>query len=269
MGDLVLLRGGGDLSSGVALRLKRAGIQVVIAELAQPLMVRRKVAFAEAVYASRVRVEDVDGVLARSPMEALAVLEQGNIPVLVDPELNALPDLKPVALVDGRLSKQPPDTGMDAAALVIGLGPGFTAGIDCHAVVETKRGHTLGRVVWNGMAAVDTGVPGSIASHNLDRVLRSPAPGRIKPLFEIGQKVKKGDLIAEVGGEKILAAFDGVLRGLVHPSLEVWAGMKVGDLDPRNDPAFCVQTSDKALAVGGGVLEALLSRPEIRGRLWT
>jgi xanthine dehydrogenase accessory factor len=266
--SLVLLRGGGDLATGVALRLHRAGIRVAIAELERPLVVRRTVAFAEAVYAG---VVDVEGVVARRVQKVIvapAVAAEGEIPVLVDPMLASLPALAPAALVDARMLKRDVDTTMDVAPLVIGLGPGFEAGANCHAVVETMRGHSLGRVIWQGGAQPDTGVPGTIASQNLDRVLRAPANGTVEPHFKIGDRVKRGDRIATVSGEPVVAAFHGVLRGLVHPSLEVKQGTKIGDVDPRNDPSYIHRVSDKSLAIGGGVLEALLARPQIRSRLW-
>jgi xanthine dehydrogenase accessory factor len=266
--SFVLLRGGGDLATGVALRLHRAGIRVTIAELEHPLVVRRTVAFAEAVYAGSVTVEGVTARRVQKVIVAPAVAAEDEIPVLVDPELTSLPSLAPVALIDARMTKRAPETSLDTAPLVIGLGPGFEAGVNCHAVIETMRGHNLGRVIWRGAALPDTGVPGTIASQNLDRVLRAPADGRVQPNFQIGGRVKTGEQIAQVGGQPILAAFDGVLRGLVHPSLEVKKGMKIGDVDPRNDPTYIHRVSDKSLAIGGGVLEALLAKPEIRARLW-
>lgn len=268
MPSLVLIRGGGDLATGVALRLHRAGIQVVIAELEHPLMVRRTVSFAEAVYAGVVEVEGVVARRVQKVIVAPAVAAEGEIPVLVDPHLTSLPALTPAALIDARMAKRPPETGLDAAPLVIGLGPGFDAGVNCHAVVETMRGHSLGRVIWDGTPLADTGMPGTIASQNLDRVLRAPADGHIESNFKIGDRVKQGQQIASVGGQPIVAAFDGVLRGLVHPSLEVKQGMKIGDVDPRNDPTYIHRVSDKSLSIGGGVLEALLTRSEIRVRLW-
>lgn len=266
--SFVLLRGGGDLATGVALRLHRAGIRVAIAELEQPLMVRRTVAFAEAVYAGSTTVEGVTARRVQKVIVAQAVAAEGEIPVLVDPNLTSLPTLVVAALIDARMIKRAPGTSLDAAPLVIGLGPGFEAGINCHAVIETMRGHNLGRVIWTGTALADTGVPGTIASQNLDRVLRAPADGRVESQFNIGDKVKQGDEVAKVADRSVLAPFDGVLRGLVHPSLEVKTGMKIGDLDPRNDPTYVHRVSDKSLAIGGGVLEALLARAEIRARLW-
>lgn len=268
MPSLVILRGGGDLASGVAVRLHRAGIRLLIAELEQPLAVRRTVAFADAVYAGEIDIEGITGRKIAKPDEIETTLEIGQIPVLVDPTLSSLPNLVHEALVDARMTKRAPDVIANAAALVIGLGPGFVAPENCHAVVETMRGHNLGRVFWQGSAQADTGLPGSIAQHGKDRVLRAPAAGRVKPHAEIGQQLEAGALIAVIAGTELRAPFDGVLRGLIHPSAKVTAGMKIGDLDPRNDPSYCYRVSDKALAVGGGVLEALLTRPAVRHKLW-
>lgn len=264
----VIVRGGGDLASGVALRLHRAGIRAVITEIEKPLAVRRTVAFAEAVYAGHVEVEGVTATRIETLSEAAARFEANEIPVLVDPTLKDFKHLVQAVIVDARMIKRPPDVVANAASLVVGLGPGFVAGENCHAVIETMRGHNLGRVFWQGSALADTGLPGSIALHGKDRVLRAPKAGQVEPAAEIGQQLRAGQLVATVAGAKLRAPFAGVLRGLIHPSVEVQAGMKVGDLDPRNDPSYCWRVSDKALAVGGGVLEALLTRPEMRTILW-
>jgi xanthine dehydrogenase accessory factor len=264
----VVLRGGGDLATGIAMRLHKAGIQLVIAELAKPLAVRRTVSFCEAVYSGVIEVEGIKAYLISKQAEASDVIAAGEIPVLVDPNLIGLADLSREVLIDARMTKRAPDVIANAANLVVGLGPGFVAGENCHAVVETMRGHNLGRVFWQGGALADTGIPGSIASHSRDRVLRAPAAGRLEPAAEIGQQLKAGDLIATVAGQELRAGFDGVLRGLIHSSVDVVSGMKIGDLDPRNDPSFAFRVSDKSLAIGGGVLEALLTRPEIRAKLW-
>lgn len=265
----VIIRGGGDVATGVAMRLYRAGIRLLIAELEKPLAVRRTVSFAQAVYAETIEIEGVSAKRVQSPDEAETVLSQGQIPVLVEPDLTVLVSFHPIALVDARMTKGEPDISINSAQLVVGLGPGFVSGKHCHAVVETLRGHNLGRVFWEGSVAMDTGVPGSLASYNLDRVLRAPAAGFLEPRAEIGQRFKQGELIAIVSGAEVRAPFEGVLRGLIHPSVELRIGMKIGDLDPRNDPSYCFRVSDKALAIGGGVLEAVLTRPEIRRQLWT
>jgi xanthine dehydrogenase accessory factor len=272
MSFIILLRGGGDLASGVALRLHRAGLRVAITELPQPLAVRRKVAFAEAVYSKEVTVEGVTARRVSDFSDTLAILRvfsQGQIPVLVDPEAASLKNLRPTVLVDARMTKKPSELGRHAAALVIGLGPGFVAGENCHAVVETKRGHSLGRVIWEGAPAADTGAPDHVQERGLERVLRAPVQGVLQARADLGDQLEAGQLVATVGQESVIAPFKGVLRGLVKSGLEVPAGVKIGDLDPRNDPALCDLVSDKALAVAGGVMEALLARREFRPQLWT
>ncbi len=263
----ILIRGGGDLASGVAARLHRAGFKVLVTELAQPLVVRRKVSFAEAVHAGELLVEDIRAVRVAEAGEIAAVQQAGAIPVMVDPDLSALESYVPHVLVDARMIKRPPETDLDTAPLVIGLGPGFTAGVDCHAIIETIRGHTLGRVIWEGQALPNTGIPDSVLGKTEERVLRAPADGPLVSFAEIGEVLKAGDLIAQVAGEDVRAPFDGALRGLVHAGLVVHEGMKIGDLDPRSDPRYCAIISDKALAIGGGVLEAILSRGNIELRI--
>jgi xanthine dehydrogenase accessory factor len=264
----VIIRGGGDLASGVAIRLHRAGINLFVTELEKPLAVRRTVAFAQAIYSGQIEIEGIIGKRVEHIEEAVDFSAKEIIPVIVAPGLNALSSMRPIAIVDARMMKSETDPSITSAPLLIGLGPGFIAGKTCHAVVETVRGHNLGRVFWEGSAAKNTGIPGTLASHNTDRVLRSPVSGQLEPQAEIGDRLKAGDLIAKVNGAEVRASFDGVLRGLIHPSVDLTAGMKIGDLDPRNDPAFCYRVSDKALAIGGGVLEAILSRQEIRKQLW-
>ncbi len=275
MAMITIIRGGGDIASGVALRLHRAGLKLIITELPQPLAVRRLVSFAEAVYAGVVEVEGVTARCVASMPAALEVIHNGQIAVLVDLHMQVLQSLgqSPGApelgvLVDARMTKRPPEFGTEGAPLVIGLGPGFIAGENCHAVVETNRGHNLGRVFWQGSAEADTGIPESVSSRRSERVLRSPTDGILVAHAHIGDHLEQGQLVAEVGGVPIQAPFKGVLRGLAHPGIPVIMGLKVGDLDPRDDPAYCTMVSDKALAVGGGVLEAILSRPELRSRLW-
>lgn len=263
-----MLRGGGDLASGVALRLQRAGLRVVITELAQPLVVRRLVSFAEAVYNGQTRVEEVLARRVETPDQAIPVLDQQEIAVLVDPPADARHYFQPLVLIDGRMAKRPSELDRQAAPLVIGLGPGFMAGQDCHAVIETQRGHLLGRVIWQGASLPDTGIPETVGERGQERVLRAPADGLLVAQVEIGDRLGTGQVVAEVGGKMVKAPFDGVLRGLVHPGLVVWRGQKIGDVDPRSNPEYCRLVSDKALAVGGGVLEAILRWPELRRRLW-
>jgi xanthine dehydrogenase accessory factor len=263
----ILVRGGGDLASGVILRLHRAGWQVLVTELPQPLTVRRSVAFSQAVYDGQAQVEEVSARRVEDYAEALKALAAGVVPVMVDPRLAEKAAFAPHVLVDGRMRKTPPETGLDAAPLVLGLGPGFTAGVDCHAVVETNRGPFMGRVIWEGQAQADTGVPERVEGYQVERVLRAPADGVLEPAAEIGALLRAGQIIARVGGQPVAAPFDGVLRGLVQAGVAVGAGTKIGDLDPRGDPRLCWLVSDKALAVGGGVLEAVLAWKPIRAAL--
>jgi xanthine dehydrogenase accessory factor len=264
---LVVIRGGGDLATGVAARLQRTGFAVAVTELRQPLVLRRTVALAEAVYRGETAVEDLTARRVGSPARALDEVAQGVIPVLIDPEAESPAELLPVALVDARMRKLPNELGCNAAALVIGLGPGFVAGEDCHAVVETNRGHHLGRVTWKGSAEADTRLPDAVGGQSARRVLRAPANGLMDAREEIGARVAEGQLVAEVAGYEVRAPFAGVLRGLLHPGVAVTTGTKIGDVDPRGEAAYCWEISDKALAVGGGVLEVLLSRRDIRRAL--
>ena len=269
---IVLIRGGGDLASGVALRLHRAGLRVVLTELAQPLAVRRLVSFGEAIYEGEISVEGVTGRRVTDASDTLRILQvfaKGQIPVLVDPQADSVKSLHPTVVVDARMTKRPANLIPTPVNLIIGLGPGFVVGENCHAVVETLRGHRLGRVYWQGSAAADTGIPDPVREQSAERVLRAPVDGVLEARAEIGEHVDQGQPVAEVAGQVVLTPFAGVLRGLLHAGLPVKAGLKIGDVDPRDDPSYCTLVSDKALAVAGGVLEAVLSRTELRTTLWT
>ncbi len=260
---LVLIRGAGDLASGVAARLHRCGFPVVMTELPQPLMVRRTVCFGEAVYEGEVVVEEIVARHVPDVAAARAALADRSIPILVDSLAACRAELAPRVLVDGVMAKC--NTGAARttradAPLVIGLGPGFTAGADCHAVIETQRGHWLGRVYWQGSALPDTGVPGEIGgATTASRILRAPAGGLLAAHAEIGDAVALGQLVATIAGVGVRAGCAGVLRGLIRPGAHVTAGLKIGDIDPRGERDHCFTLSDKSLAVGGGVLEAILA----------
>lgn len=260
----ILVRGGGDVASGAILRMHRAGWQVLVTELERPLCVRRYVSFAQAVYDGEIRIEEAVARRVTDMAGARAAFIQDMVPVLVDPKLAALADFQPQVIVDGRMRKKPPELSMDAALLTVGLGPGFTAGVDCHAVVETHRGPFLGRVIWDGPAQPDTGIPERVGEYQSERVLRAPAEGVLEALVDIGDHVRVGQVVARIAGQPVLAPFDGVLRGLVMAGLHVRSGEKIGDVDPRGDARLCWLVSDKALAVGGGVLEAVLSSAKLR-----
>jgi len=254
----VLVRGGGDLASGVAWRLHQSGFRVVISEIAAPLAVRRKVAFCEAVYDGQAVVEGVRAVLVKGPEEVQRIWDQGFIPVFADPEALCRHSIHPEVVVDAILAKKNLGTSMKDASLVIALGPGFEAGKDAHFVVETQRGHYLGRLLTSGCAAPNTGIPGPVQGIASDRVLRAPATGTWGNTLDIGDTVKKGDIVGSVEGETLFASIDGVLRGLIRPGITVSKGLKIGDIDPRGERPFCFSISEKALAIAGGVLEGIL-----------
>ncbi|MCM1148743.1 MAG: selenium-dependent molybdenum cofactor biosynthesis protein YqeB [Butyricicoccus sp.] len=261
---LVVIRGAGDIATGIALRLWRARIRVVMTDLERPTAIRRTVCFSQAIPNGEATVEDATAKRASDPAGVLALLERGLIPVLADPEGSCIPVLEPDGVVDAILAKKNLGTRMTDARVVIGAGPGFTAGEDCHAVVETMRGHYLGRVYYKGSAQPNTGIPGLIGGFAGERVLRAPADGLFHQLREIGEQVKEGDIAATVDGSPMVCTLAGVLRGILPEGTPVFKGMKAGDIDPRCELGHCYSASDKALAVGGGVLEALLALGQSR-----
>ena len=256
---LVVIRGAGDIATGIALRLYRARVQVVMTDLEQPTAIRRTVCFSQSIPNGETVVEDVTARRAHGPSQALELLEQGIVPVLADPEGSCIPALRPGGVVDAILAKKNLGTHISDAPVVIGVGPGFTVGTDCHAVVETMRGHYLGRVLYQGSAQPDTGVPGLIGGFSGERVLRAPADGAFHALHSIGDQVNEGDIAATVAGLPMRCTLTGVLRGILPEGTPVFRGMKAGDIDPRCNIEHCYCASDKALAVGGGVLEALMA----------
>lgn len=260
---LVLIRGAGDLASGIALRLFHARMRVVMTDLPRPTAIRRTVCFSQALLHGKMTVEDVTAEAARSPQEALEILQKGSIPVIADPEGACIAELKPDVVVDAILAKRNLGTRITDAPCVIGVGPGFTAGVDCHACVETMRGHTLGRVITEGSPIPNTAVPGLIGGFAGERVLRAPAEGVFRQSLQIGDMVRQGDTAGYVGDQPMLCQLSGVLRGLLADGTPVHKGMKAGDVDPRGEQSYCYLVSDKALAIGGGVLEAILRFSEV------
>ncbi len=258
---LVIVRGGGDLATGVVYRLHKAGFPVVVLELERPLVVRRQVAVATAVLQNQITIEGMIAQLVTTFEEAKNLVTSCAIPVIISPHLPSFPAPNPKSsiLIDARMAKRNIDTNKMQANFVVALGPGFTAGHDCHAVIETMRGHSLGRVIWDGAAIPNTGTPGIVAGKGAERVLRAPVAGVVQWRLEIGDYVKLGEVIGDVAGQEIVAPFAGVLRGLIAPEAAVKQGMKIGDLDARADREACFTISDKALAIGGGVLEAVLT----------
>ncbi|WP_322154247.1 selenium-dependent molybdenum cofactor biosynthesis protein YqeB [Paratractidigestivibacter sp.] len=255
---LVYVRGAGDIATGIALRLHRCGLQVVMADLAVPTSIRRTVCFSEAIRLGETTVEDVRGVLCADAQAARSAVAAGDVAVLVDPEAAFVPALAPDVLVDAILAKKNLGTTRGMAPVVIGVGPGFTAQVDVDAAVETMRGHYLGRVYYQGSPIANTAIPGLIGGYAGERVLRAPADGVFEPCVRIGDEVHAGDVCGTVAGQLMCATIDGVVRGLLQEGVEVRRGLKSGDVDPRCRPEYIRTTSDKASAVGGGVLEAIL-----------
>lgn len=264
---LVLIKGAGDLASGTAVRLYRAGFRVVMTEIERPTAVRRTVAFCQCMYDGTTQVEGITARRVTDGEQAGEVLAAGAIPVLCDPRADILRKLPFDGVVDGILAKKNLGTSITDAPIVLALGPGFTAGVDCHGVVETKRGHDLGRLILEGSAIPNTGVPGDVGGYTKERIIRAPADGAFEPVAEIGQQVALGDVVAKVNGIPVTAQLTGVVRGMLLAGIPVTAGMKAGDIDPRCEVRHCFTVSDKARAIGGGVLEGLLCFGRRKG-LW-
>ena len=265
MKDLIIVRGGGDLATGTIYKLKKSGFPVLILEVPNPSAIRRNVAFCEAVYQGNQTVEDMTCHLAVSLEQAKELLAEGKLVVLVDPLGESIPKLKPMAVVDGILAKKNLGTNQEMAPITVALGPGFTAGEDVDAVIETKRGHNLGRVLWEGMAAPNTGIPGIIGGYGKERVIHCPAKGILRNVKKITDTVFKGEVIAvvatEEGNVSVEATLDGILRGLIRDGYPVHVGFKMADIDPRAEEyENCFTISDKARCIAGGVLEAILQR---------
>ena len=255
---LILIRGAGDIASGIGWRLCRSGFSVAMTDLEHPTAVRWKAAFCQAMWTRRCEVEGVAAVRCDSPSGAEAALARGEIPILPDPDGRAIRDLHPDVVVDAILAKRNLGTCITDAPLVIGVGPGFTAGEDCHCVIETMRGHTLGRCIYSGSAIPNTGIPGSVGGYTVERVLRTPCGGVFEPLKEIGAAVNAGETVARVAGRPVVSRITGCLRGVLPAgTLVPRAGFKAGDVDARCVREHCFTISDKALAIGGGVLEAV------------
>ena len=257
---IVLVKGAGEMASGISHRLTRCRFRVCMTEIPQPQAVRREVSFCEAVYDGEKTVEGLTAVVVNSYEQIAEVWRKNRIPIIIDPEATIKDTLNPAVLVDAILAKRNLGTRITDAPLVIGAGPGFCAGKDVHVVVETNRGHNLGKVISQGEAEENTGVPGVIAGFSIERVFRAPRHGILQAVKHIGDMVEVGDVIGTVEGMPIQAGIKGVIRGLLRDGTTVWKGMKAGDIDPRGIKGHCYTISDKARAVGGGVLEAILSR---------
>ena len=255
---MILIKGAGDLASGVAVRLAHCGFPIVMTDLPHPTSIRRTVCFSEAILRGFFTVEDVTAEYAETFDDIPAIFEKGHIAIVADPDAHCIKALHPEVVVDAILAKRNLGTKLTDAPVVIALGPGFTASVDCHAVIETMRGHDLGRVILDGPAAPNTGIPGNIAGFTTERVLRAPKDGIFNEIHHIGDSVEKDEPVAEVDGKPLPAPLHGVIRGLLPTGTSVFKGMKSGDIDPRGVLNHCYTVSDKARAIGGGVLEAIL-----------
>ncbi len=270
MKDLIVVRGGGDLATGTIYKLRKCGFPVLVLETEAPSAIRRNVAFSEAVYQGSQQVEDMTCRLANSLEQARQWLDENQLVLLVDPAGEAIARLKPMAVVDAILAKKNLGTHREMAPITVALGPGFTAGVDVDAVVETKRGHNLGRVLWQGTAAPNTGIPGVIAGYGKERVIHSPAEGILRNVCKITDTVRRGQVIAAVetaaGTVPVEATLDGLLRGLIRDGYPVTKGFKIADIDPRvEEYQNCFTISDKARCIAGGVLEAIIQLKGERG----
>ena len=277
---LIVVRGAGDLATGTIIKLVKSGYAIIVLETETPAAIRRTVSFSEAVYAGKQQVEDVSSVLARTPQEAYEIARRGIPAILVDPEGDSIGLLHPAAVIDAILAKKNLGTHREMAPVTIALGPGFSAGTDVDVVVETKRGHDLGRLIYEGTAAPNTGIPGVIAGYGAERVMHAPASGILHVKAQIADIVEKGAVIAVIEPEQtmreahrengksaapctegvpVYASLSGLLRGLIRDGYPVTTGMKIADIDPRaNERENCYKISDKARCIAGGVLEALL-----------
>ncbi|PJF46648.1 MAG: molybdenum hydroxylase [Candidatus Thermofonsia Clade 3 bacterium] len=259
---IAIVKGAGDLGTGVAYRLWKCGFRVLCTDLEKPLVIRRTVAFASALYDGRITVEGVPCERVFYADEAIYLWQRNTLAVIADPVGRVVESLQPEVVVDAIMAKRNVGTTIHDAPCVVALGPGFVAGEDCHAVIETQRGHDLGRVIWSGSASPNTGMPGKVGGEDARRVVRAPRDGLFYGRRAIGDSVEEGEVIAQIEDAPVHAPLGGVLRGLLHDGVQVSAGLKVADIDPRGEPRYCFSISDKALAIAGGVLEAVFSMRE-------
>jgi len=255
---IIIIKGAGDLATGVAHKLFRSGFPIIMTEVEKPTCVRRNVSFANCIYEGEWEVEGVKAKKANNYDEVLQIISQNSIPVFIDKECSIKDYVKPLALVDAILAKKNTGTKREDAPFVIGLGPGFNANTDVDVVIETNRGHDLGRLIFEGYAEPDTGVPGEVGGHTVDRVLRAPTAGIMKSCKNLGEVVKKDEVIALIGEVEVRSTIDGLLKGLIHDQSEVKQGMKIGDIDPRINLKTVNTISEKARCIAGGVLEAIM-----------
>jgi xanthine dehydrogenase accessory factor len=255
------IKGAGEMASGIAHCLYQANLpHIFMMETQKPLAVRRRVSFCSAIGAGEITVEGVTAVAVETIEDIKGAWKEKKIPVIIDPQWQLIERIQPEVVIDAILAKKNLGTKRGEAPLVIGLGPGFTAGEDVDLLIETERGHNLGRHIFSGAAAKDTGIPGNIGGHTMKRVLRSPGDGCFIAERQIGDSVKAGEIIGTVGRAAVVAEITGVVRGLILSGIFVSAGLKIGDIDPRNDSGYCDTLSDKARTLGGSVIMAILKK---------
>lgn len=255
---IIIVRGGGDIASGTINRLHNMGFRVLVLEISKPNFIRRKVCYGEAVYEGEFSLEGTVSKLACSLEEIYSIWEEKKIPVYIDPEMKILEKLSPDVIIDGILAKKNLGMSKELAPVTIGLGPGFEAGKNVHAVIETNRGHNLGRIIYEGKAAENTGIPGIIQGYGKERVIYASAEGILKTVHDIGDVVQKDEIIAYIGTEPVKASLTGLIRGMIRGGSFVKKGLKISDIDPREDQLEnCYTISDKARTISGGAAEAV------------
>lgn len=255
---IIIVRGGGDIASGTINRLHNMGFKVLVLEIPNPNFIRRKVCYGEAVYEGEFTLENAVSKFAHNLEEIYSIWEEGKIPVYIDPDMKILQEIHPDALVDGILAKKNLGMSKDLAPITIALGPGFEAGKDADAVIETNRGHNLGRIIYEGRASENTGIPGIINGYGRERVIYAPASGILKIVHDIGSVVKKDEIIAYIDNKPVYASLTGLIRGMIREGSFVNEGLKISDIDPREDQLKnCWTISDKARTISGGTAEAL------------
>lgn len=260
----VWVRGAGELGSAVAVVLHRVGLQVLISELETPLAIRRTASFSDAVLTGEADVEGVHGVHCERE-KVTGVLGRGEVPIILDSQAIAQ-IIRPSVLVDARMLKEKSETIRGLAAFTIGLGPGFVAGATCDAVIETNRGHDLGRIIYKGATSANTGVPGAVGGESIRRVLHAPCSGKVNWRVEIGDMVREGEVLGDIDGCEITSLISGMVRGLISPYVPITQGLKISDVDPRGETVNYLGLSDKARATGRAVLEAVLINMRESGR---
>ena len=257
--NTIIVRGGGDIASGTIQKLYRSGFKVLVLEIEKPTTIRRNVAFSEAIYEGKVIIEHIKSILVKDKQEVIKAWQNDSIPVIIDRECKYIDIIKPWVVVDAILAKRNLGTNKLMAPITVALGPGFNAGVDVDVVIETMRGHNLGRLIFEGFALENTGIPGDIGGYSNERVIYSPCGGKIKDIKKIGDIVEIGDTIAIIEKEEIKASISGILRGLIRDGSILFKGLKIGDIDPRiPEIKNCNTISDKARNIGGAVLESVL-----------